>query len=296
MPSRTKPVNHASRLARATSVALVVALLVIRATTAWADNVTELAKQLENGSDYKVRLSAALSLSKLGDQRAVPAFIAALDDSDKTVRGAAAVGLSKLINAKTKEKLRKQAIDALTRVAKSDASTFVQKQAEKALETIQGLTGGAATAPALYVNVGEMSVKAPGADKTADKLKTLMKSTVEKTVKKVDKSMSTTWPGGTAPTEKQLGSTKGFFVDGTLNELTVKTKGASSIVSCKLSMLVATYPRKSIFGVLEGSASVQGSDDPKDIEFAKGDCIAAVIEDLVAKKIVPTIQTRSGTP
>lgn len=294
MPSRTKPVNHASRLA--TSVALVLALLVIRATPAWADNVTELAKQLENGSDYKVRLSAALSLSKLGDQRAVPAFIAALDDSDKTVRGAAAVGLSKLINAKTKEKLRKQAVDALTRVASSDASSFVQKQAQKALETIQGLTGGASagTVAPFYVNVGDMAVKVTG----ADKLKALMKSTVEKTVKKTDKSMSTTWAGGAAPTQKQLDAAKvaGFFVDGTLNDLTVKTKGSSSIVSCKLSMLVATYPRKSIFGVLEGSASVQGSDDPKDIEFAKGDCIAAVVEDLVARKIVPAIQTRSGTP
>lgn len=295
MPSRTKPVNQPSRLATfAVLVAAVVALLVIRATPARADNVTDLAKQLENGSDYKVRLSAALSLSKLGDQRAVPAFIAALDDSDKTVRGAAAVGLSKLVNAKTKDKLRKQAVDALTRVAKSDASTFVQKQAQKALETIQALTGGAGTVAPFYVNVGDMAVKVTG----ADKLKALMKATVEKTVKKTDKNMSTTWAGGIVPAQKQLDAAKvaGFFVDGTLNELTVKTKGASSIVSCKLSMLVATFPRKSIFGVLEGSASVQGSDDPKDIEYAKSDCVAAVIEDLVAKKIVPTIQSRSGTP
>jgi hypothetical protein len=294
MPSRTKPVNHPSRVAML--CALVVALLVvIRAAPAAADNVTELAKQLENGSDYKVRLSAALSLSKLGDQRAVPAFIAALDDSDKTVRGAAAVGLSKLINGKTKEALRKKAVEALGRVAQSDSSTFVQKQAQKALETIGGLTGGASAgvvAP-FYVNIGDMAAKPTG----SEKLKTLMKNTAEKTVKKTNKDMSTTWAGG-VPTQKQLDTAKvaGFFVDGTLNDLTVKTKGASTIVSCKLSMLVATFPRKSIFGVLEGSASVQGSDDPKDIEFAKSDCVAAVVEDLVAHKIVPTIQSRSGTP
>jgi uncharacterized protein with PIN domain len=272
------------------------ALLVIHATPARADNVAELVKQLDSGSDYKVRLSAALSLSKLADPRAIPAFIDALEDSDKTVRGAAAVGLSKLITAKTKDAVRSKAVDALTRVAKNDASSFVQKQAQKALDTIAALGGGStggAVAP-FYVNIGDMAVKPSG----VDALKALMRTTAEKILRKTDKNMATTWAGGGVPTQKQLDGAKvgGFFIDGTLNDITVKTKGSSTIVSCKLSMLVATFPRKSIFGVLEGSASVQGSDDPKDIEFAKGDCVAAVVEDLVAKKIVPTIQTRTGNP
>ena len=32
----------------------------------------------------------------------------------------------------------------------------------------------------------------------------------------------------------------------------------------------------------------------KDIELAKGDCVAAVIEDLTIKKIIPTIKTKAG--
>lgn len=296
MPSRTNAVNPSSRAARLVAAVLVLVALVIRATPARADNVTELVKQLENGSDYKVRLSAALSLAKLNDQRAVPAFITALDDSDKTVRGAAAVGLSKVVTAKTKESLRKQAIDALARVAKNDPTAFVQKQAQKALETLQAIGGGgsAPAAGAYYINIGPMAAKAPD----ADKLIKLMRSTAEKNVKKADATMATTWPGGADPTQKQLDAAKvkAYFVDGTITELTVKVSGGQSIVGCKVSMLVATYPKKSIFGMLDGGAKVSGSDDPKDIELAKGDCITAVVEDLVKKKIVPTIQSRTGTP
>src|SRR5262249_3491580 len=275
----------------------LIAVLAARAAPARADNVDTLINQLAKGSDYKVRLSAALSLSKLGDQPAVPAFIDARGDDDKTVRGAAAVGLSKVVNAQTKPALRKKAIAALDDVAKNDASSFVQKQADKALETLRALdTGGGGTAPAgnaaIYVNVGDMSAKTDG----AEKMRALMRQTTIKMFSKVAKDMSTTWAGGATPTKKQLDAkgAAGFHVDGTLTELTTKEKGGGTIVSCKISMYIATFPEKSVFGFLNGGASVQASTDPGDVEGAKGDCVNAVVEDLVAHKIVPTIQTRSG--
>ena len=83
-------------------------------------------------------------------------------------------------------------------------------------------------------------------------------------------------------------------VDGTLTDVGVKEKGNSAVISCKISMLIATYPEKSMFGFLNGGASVQASSSPDDVELAKQDCVVAVVEDLVTKKIIPTIQTRSG--
>jgi HEAT repeats len=274
------------------AVVAVVALLAVRPRAAHADNVGALVEQLVNGSDYKVRLSAALSLAKIGDARAVPGFIAALKDSDKTVRGAAAVGLSKVVNGTTRAALRRSAMEALERARKADSSSFVRRQAEKALATLRELqTGSAAAAGAIYVNIGQMSAKTESAKKMRD----LMRQTTIKTFAKAAKDMSTNWPGG-IPNKRQLAArhAAGYHVDGTLTDLTVTARGSARIVGCKVSMYIATFPDKSVFGFLNGGANVQASSDPRDVEGAKGDCVTAVVEDLVARKIVPTIQTRSG--
>ncbi len=286
-----------SRLGRVAVACLALfAVLVIRAAPARADNVGDLINQLANGADYKTRLSAAIALSKLSDQRAVPAFIAALQDDDKNVRGAAAIGLSKVVNSQTKPTLVKKAIDALQNVKDNDPSSFVQKQAEKALDTLNGLGGGGGgnANAAIYVNIGDMSAKT--AD--AEKMRNLMRSTTLKMFGKVATNMTTSWAGGSVPTKKQLDAkgVAGFHVDGTLTNLDDKVKSGQTIVTCKVSMYIATFPDKSVFGFLNGGASVQASTDPSDVDAAHGDCVSAVVEDLVQHKIVPTIQTRSGKP
>ena len=53
---------------------------------------------------------------------------------------------------------------------------------------------------------------------------------------------------------------------------------------------------KNIFGMLNGAASVQASGSAREIAMAREDCVAAVVEDLIAKKIVPTINSKAGTP
>ncbi len=286
----------ALRLGRlATACLALVAVLVIRAAPAHADNVDNLISQLSTGEDYKTRLSAAISLGKLSDQRAVPAFIDALGDDDKNVRGAAAIGLSKAVNSQTKPALLKKALAALEAASTGDSSSFVQKQAQKALETLRALGEGGGTSnanAAIYVNVGDMSAKTPD----AEKMRNLMRSTTLKMFGKSAKDMSTAWAGGAVPTKKQLDQkgVAGFHVDGTLTDLTEKVKSGSTIVSCKVSMYIATFPEKSVFGFLNGGASVQASTDPSDVAAAHGDCVSAVVEDLVQHKIVPTIQTRSG--
>jgi hypothetical protein len=57
-------------------------------------------------------------------------------------------------------------------------------------------------------------------------------------------------------------------------------------------MLLADFPDKSVFGFLNGGANVQGSTSDKDIALGTQDCIQAVVEDLITKKIVPTIKTK----
>jgi hypothetical protein len=169
------------------------------------------------------------------------------------------------------------------------------------------------------------------ASKTGDaavdtRLKGLMVKVANQTMTRVASNMATTWPGGGVPTQAMLQakSTVGFYVDGTVNVVQVTQAGAkpgakpdpttgakpdakpgakpdakpgsSMTVSCKINMLLADYPNKSIFGLLTGGASVQASGSTNDLALAREDCVSAVVEDLIAKKIVPTICTKAGCP
>jgi hypothetical protein len=214
-------------------------------------------------------------------------------DSDKTVRGAAAVGLAKLVDGSTEKRLRSQAIAGLDRASQGDSDPFVKKQAQKALIALRSVDDTAqVTAGGIYIDLGPMSAKASG----ADALREVMRKTVKNTFGKRARDMMLAWPGGSTPSRSQLEAKKvtAYHVDGTLTDVGVKEKGNSAVISCKISMLIATYPEKSMFGFLNGGASVQASSSPDDVELAKQDCVVAVVEDLVTKKIIPTIQTRSG--
>lgn len=262
-----------------------------------ADKVDQLIKQLQTSDDYKVRLSAALNLAKTGDERAIGPFIKALGDSDKTVRGVAAASLGKLVTSSTPKALRDRAISALKTARDKDSNAFVRKQAGKAYDTLKALgSGGGAQGGAggIYVDVSGIG------DKTGSstKMVKLMERTINKTFQKNASTMMLEWPGGGDPSKAQLTKKglKAFHVSGTLTSLTSEPKGAATIVGCKLSMLLATYPEKSMFAFAESSAKVQATNSARDIGFAKEDCVNAVVEDLVKKKIIPTIKMKAGAP
>jgi hypothetical protein len=289
------PPRRTSRWLIVALAALIPLALVTLAwqPSAWADKVDSLIGQLLGSSDYKVRLSAALTLAKATDPRAVPAFVKALDDDDKTVRGVAAAALGKQVTCDSKAVDRSNAVVALKRAAAKDGNDFVRKQALKAFEAVEGLGCGASGVGRIgstYVNVGAMAATV----ENADALKKLMRTTVLKTFSAKARTMTTDWPGGQDPSASQLSAKKvtAFHVDGTLNEMTVDTRGSTTTVSCKVSMLLATYPEKSMFGFLKGGAQVQGGTSANDVRYAKEDCVTAVIEDLIARKIIPTIQSR----
>jgi hypothetical protein len=283
------PLSRTSRWPLAT---LFIALAVLAPRLARADKVDSFIAQMTGSNDYKVRLSAALNLAKVTDKRAVPAFVKALGDSDKTVRGVAAAALGKQVTCDSKPAEREAAVDALKAAASKDGNDFVRKQAQKALDSIKALRcGGKATDDGggpggTCVDVGSMTATMQG----GAPLKKLMRQTVQKTFKSKASAMLTEWPGGKAPTGAALKSRcpDAFHVDGTINEITV----TGGTVECKVSMLLATYPEKSMFGFLKGGAQVQGGTSATDIQYAKEDCVAAVVEDLIARKIIPTIQAR----
>ena len=286
----------ATRLARVVAPVLVLIGLLLVARTAHADAVSTLIKQLGHSSD-KVRLAAALNLAKAGDERGIlPLAKTLLNDSDRNVRGASAVGLGILVKDNPDTRYKNLAIANLKTAAARDSSDFVQTQAQNALKAIGG-GGGGSSRPSggsggIYVNVGPMSSKTTSSQNT--KLRALMVKTAQKTLSKVASNMQQSWPGG-SPSKSELAKKRvaGFYVDGTLNELKVKTSGSGATISCKVSMLLADYPDKSVFGFLSGGASVTASSSPSDQALASEDCVQAVIENLITSKIVPTIKSKA---
>jgi hypothetical protein len=285
-------------------VAVTVVVLLSLLGSAWADNVSQLGEQLANDSSDRVRLAAAVSLAKLGDEKGIlPLAKCVVNDSDKNVRAACAIGLGALVKPTTRSAFKNLAVANLKSAAQNDASDLVKGQANKALTAItgsgtsSGTSSGTASGGAggIYVNIGPMSSKTGGANDA--KLRSLMVKIATKTMQSRGSHMKLEWPGGT-PSKAVLASkgVAGFYVDGTLNELKVKTAGSSATISCKVSMLLADFPDKSVFGFLNGGASVTASASPSDTALASEDCVSAVIEDLIAKKIIPTICTKATCP
>jgi hypothetical protein len=263
---------------------LALCALLVFPRVARADQVDKLVGQVSGGSDYKVRLSAALNLAKIGDKRAIPVFIKALKDSDQAVRGVAAAGLGKLVTSGTLKSTRSQAMAALKSAASNDGNAFVRKQAQKAYDQLKSLGGGGKVAPgSTYVNIGGMAATVSN----ASSIKSIMRQAVQKAFRQNAARMVIEWPGGGSPSGSQLKGIKAFHVDGTVNEIKV----SGGMVECKVSMLLATYPEKSMFGFLKGGAKVDGGGDT---DGAEADCVSAVAEDLIARKIIPTIQARAS--
>jgi hypothetical protein len=294
--------KDAVRFVRA--IALLVALVTAFHTTpAHADNVDSLIDQLNNGDSDRARNSAALNLVKLNDPSTKVLLAlakAVINDSDRDVRATAAAGLGKLgVNAKGS--VKSLIVKNLQQAASQDSSDFVKGQAQKALGAITGQSGGSTGGTGttsqggggggIYVNVGPMSSKTGGANDA--KLKALMAKVAAQTLTSKAPHMTQTWSGGT-PSKAGLAASKtsGFYVDGTLNELKVKTSGSGATISCKVSMLLADFPDKNMFGFLNGGASVTAGSSEKDQAMAGEDCVQAVIENLISSKIVPTICTK----
>ena len=274
----------------------VVAITLLLVGTVHADAVDDLIDQLDNSSE-RVRVSAVLGLTNQKSPRAIDALAKTLLNRSeaKNVRGLAANALGKILQAsKPSAGQRKTAIDALTK-AKNDPEPFVSAKAEAALDAAGASTQSTTPVASngVYVNVGPMAVNAPGANKQTNRarMEKMAKDTLTKTEPKIKQS----WAGGKVPTKQDLDGKgiAGFYVDGTLNELKITKNGADATVTCKVSMLLASFPDKAVFGFLNGGAGVTGGSSPKDIDLAQQDCVDAVVEELIAKKIIPTIRTKA---
>ncbi len=105
----------------------LITVLVMFLRVAHADRVADLTTMLSSSSE-KTRISAVISLAKLGDKRALKPLVTALHDPNAQVRALAAAGLGKLGH--------RAALPSLTEMASNDTDETVRARAREAADAI----------------------------------------------------------------------------------------------------------------------------------------------------------------
>jgi len=168
-------------------IMIAVAIVMNRTPVFAGDRIAELTQMLSSSSE-KTRMSAVLSLARLGDKRALKPLVTALHDPNAQVRAIAATALGKLGHKAAlpalkstatddlDETVRTKAHEAAVQVAK--ANNIKDEQLEPVAETQAKKTTGfgrsphaVADAPDLYVTIKGANDDSPGkTDKTTRKL------------------------------------------------------------------------------------------------------------------------------
>jgi len=298
------------------ALVVVAAWLLLCGQAAGADPITTSIGQMGNSS-YKVRLAAALALSKSHDPRAVIALADALiKDADPTVRRVAALALGKMIDARTADDARELGLDALAAAATSDADQKVQDTAKSAQQSLSGLPRkkkdpksdikpdkpdkpDKTDKPGVFINVGpatDQSKIAPS--DTGERLAKVVKKNVERT------GYATSWPGG-LPTQTELTSShsRAFIIASTVKKIEISKVSHRTQISCKVEIRVAPWEGSDRGEKWEANKAASASGSAKattgnsDREIAGGvrDCLEAVAEDVTTRQVLPFLKKAASS-
>jgi len=282
-------------------LAVATACLLGLCARADADTVAADVHELASAdAPYKIRLSAALSLSKSRDARAVIALAdALLRDDEATIRRLAAVALEKMIEPRTPDDARALGLEALDRAASSDRDPRVRETAARVAAALSGLRRKSATRPdapgtkpPVFVNIDlalDRSKKLP--NEAAERLTRVVKKTVEGT------GYATAWPGG-LPTSAELGKSRAFIIASTVMMVDITKSGRMTEISCKLTIRIAPWlgkdggehwePGKAANAEGMARASVGSSD--RDVANGMRECIEAVAINTLTNKVLPFLR------
>ena len=270
-------------------------LLCIR--TASADNVETGVRQLARDNAYKVRLAAALSLSKSKEPRAVIALAGALrNDEEATIRRVSVLALEKMLDARTAEDAKELSMSALENAATNDGDVKVRENAARVLKSFASLrrTKHNPNAPPIFVNIDAATDQSNQLPTGASaRLTRIVKSSVERT------GYATAWPGG-LPTSADLTSSRsrGFIVASTVKKVDITKAGGKTQIACTVVLRVAPWNgsdggerwEANRAASATGSAKATTGNRTLDIQSGVRQCVEAVAEDVTARQVVPFLK------
>jgi hypothetical protein len=282
------------------ALAVVAIWLLLCSRPAHADTIDTNIRQLGDSS-YKVRLAAALALSKSRDPRAVIALADSLiKDGDSTIRRVAALALGNMIDARTADDARELGLDALADAAANDADHKVKETAARVQQDLSGLRRkkkdpkAGTDKPGVFVNVDPATDQSKIAPSDAgERLARVVKKTVERT------GYSTSWPGG-LPTQTELASShaRAFIIAATVKKIEISKVSRQTQISCRLEIRVAPWSgsdggekwEANKAASASGSAKAMTGNSNREIAGGVRDCLEAVAEDVTTRQVLPFLK------
>lgn len=272
------------------------------ASSASADKIKTLSKRLASGGTDKVRISAALSLAKSTDDRAVVALARSLaGDKSSAIRRISAASLGQRLRDKVGSVARKTALRALAKASKKDRDPKVRASAKVAL-TKAGM-GSAPSKGRSRARGVLVAVVAPKnlSKRLPKKTASMMQNTVKTIIREKAPSFVKTAPGTGMPSDSQLKKSgmAGFSVEPKLSRLKLLRAGRRVTVQCEVKMQVLPWATKgqnlaiNKTATVTGSGSVTSSSSKGAIADSSQACISAVVTQVTSNQIVPFLAAKA---
>jgi hypothetical protein len=250
---------------------LSLAILFSVASALASPGLDELADQLKNGGDFRVRVSAALQLGKSLTGDAAAPLEAALDDPNASVRAAAAAALKNLGE--------QSALDVL-KAHRSDKSEAVRAQVQSAIKSLEEeRTTGPKTKVLVKIGImkNESGVKSKKIEsELADSSRRKLSEMPGVRVLAADGSNGNGARPNTLPV---------VMVTGNVSELKASREGRSITYSASVEYVLHTMPEQSIAAKVTGRASATASEQDADDASKLADLRRSVLEAAIASAL-----------
>ena len=263
-----------------------------------ADTLDKNVSVLANGSTAKVRLAAALALSRSKDPRAVIAVADCLrKDDDAPIRKVCALALGKMLDTHTAADALALAFDALDGAAKDDDENVRDAAAKIAKQVGSLRKGNKATKgdkPEVFVKIDpatDQSKQAPAG--APDRVRAVVQKSIEKS------GYATSWPGG-LPSGADLATaqSRAFVIASTVKKIDFSRVGRQTQIACTVSIRIAPWSgtdggekwEASKAANASGSAKALTGTSASAVSSGVRDCLEAVAEDLTARQILPFLK------
>jgi len=232
----------------------------------------ELVDQLKTGADFRVRVSAALQLGKSLSGDAAAPLEAALDDSNASVRAAAAAALRNLGDQK--------ALVAL-KAHRADHSEAVRAQVQAAIKSLEDeRVTGPKTKVLIKIGImkNESGVKSRKIEaELADSSRRKLSEFPGVRVLAADCSSG---DGDSKPSTLPV-----VMVTGNISELTALRKGRSITYSASVEYVLHTMPEQSIAAKVSGRASATATDRDAEDSSKLAELRRSVLEAAIASAL-----------
>lgn len=251
---------------------LSLAVLFSASSAMATPGLDELIDQLKNGVDFRVRVSAALQLGKSLTGDAAAPLEAALDDSNASVRAAAAAALKNLGDQKAL---------AVLQAHRGDRSDAVRTQVQSAIKSLEEerTTG---PKPKVLVKIGMMK------NESGVKAKHIENELADSSRRKLSELPGVrvlAADGSSSASNAKPSSVPVVMVTGNISELKALREGRSITYSASVEYVLHTMPEQSIAAKVSGRASATANEQDTSSAAKLAEIRRSVLEAAIASAL-----------